>query len=196
MEMPVQRTGLDLIMSFLQGHLLVASPKLGDPNFFRAVVLLVRHNEEGALGVVLNRPSDTPLKEIWAKVSETPCETAAVIHHGGPCPGPLMAVHTEEFLAESEVLPNLYFASDKEQLEHLVLRPTEVARFYVGYAGWQAGQLEAEMQAGAWFNSPASKEHAFWPTDDLWEQVCRELSSTTRLAGIKVKHEPPDPSMN
>jgi putative transcriptional regulator len=175
---------------------LVASPKLGDPNFFRAVVLLVRHNEEGALGVVLNRPSDTPLKEIWAKVSETPCETAAVIYHGGPCPGPLMAVHTEELLAENEVLQNLYFASDKKQLEHLVLRPTEAARFYVGYAGWQAGQLEAEIQAGAWFNSPATKDHAFWSTDDLWEQVCRELSSTTRLAGIKVKHEPPDPSLN
>ncbi len=110
-------------MPFLQGHLLVASPKLGDPNFFRAVVLLVRHNEDGALGLILNRPSDTPLKAVWETVSETPCETTAVIHHGGPCPGPLMAVHTEEFMAESEVLPNLYFASDKQQLEHLALRP-------------------------------------------------------------------------
>ena len=76
-------------MAFIQGHLLVASPKLGDPNFFRAVVLLVRHNEEGAFGVVLNRPSNTLLKEVWSNVSETPCTTEAVIHHGGPCPGPL-----------------------------------------------------------------------------------------------------------
>jgi putative transcriptional regulator len=183
-------------MAYIQGHLLVASPKLGDPNFFRSVVLLVRHNEEGAFGVVLNRPSDTTLKEVWGNVSETPCETTALVHHGGPCPGPLMAVHTEEFLAESEILPNLYFASDREKLEHLVLKPNDAARFYAGYAGWQAGQLEAEMEAGAWFNSPATKEHAFWAADDLWDKVCRELSSTTRLAGIKVKHEPPDPSMN
>ena len=182
--------------SSLQGHLLVASPNLGDPNFFRSVVLLVRHNEEGAFGVVLNRPSNTPLKEIWAKVSESPCTTEAVIHHGGPCPGPLMAVHREEFLAESEVLPNLYFATDKDKLEHLVLKPSETARFYAGYAGWQAGQLEAEMEQGAWFSAPASMEQAFWPGDDLWDQVCRKLASTTRIAGIKMKHEPQDPSVN
>jgi len=174
----------------------VASPKLGDPNFFRSVVLVVRHNEEGAFGLILNRPSDTPLKHIWDKVSTTPCETDAVIHHGGPCPGPLMAIHTEEFLAESEVLPNLYFAADKEKLEHLVLKPSKAARFYAGYAGWQSGQLEAEMKEGAWFNSPAQQEHAFWPQDDLWEEVCRVLSATTRIAGIKLKHQPSDPSLN
>jgi putative transcriptional regulator len=183
-------------MSSFQGHLLVASPRLGDPNFFRTVVLLVRHNEEGAFGVVLNRPSDTQLSEVWGNVSQTPCKTDALIHHGGPCPGPLMAVHREEFLAESEVLPNLYFAAGKDKLEHLALKPTEAARFYAGYAGWQAGQLEAEIKEGAWFTAPASLEEAFWPSDDLWDRVCRQLSATTRLAGIKVKHEPADPSMN
>src|SRR2546425_12008605 len=124
----------------LAGHLLVASPRLGDPNFFRTVVLLVKHSEEGAFGLVLNRPSNTPLKEVWSNVSQSPCETDALIHHGGPCSGPLMAIHREEFLAESEVLPNLYFATSKDKLEHLALRPTEMARFYAGYAGWQAGQ--------------------------------------------------------
>src|SRR6266700_3099145 len=178
--------------SSLQGHLLVASPKLGDPNFFRSVVLLVRHNEEGAFGVVLNRPSNTPLNEVWDQVSQSPCTTEALIHHGGPCPGPLMALHHEEFLSESEVLPNVYFAVAKDKLEHLVLKPSETARFYAGYAGWQAGQLEAEMQEGAWFSAPATPEQAFWPSDDLWDQVCRYLSATTRIAGIKVKHEPPD----
>jgi putative transcriptional regulator len=183
-------------MNSLQGHLLVASPKLGDPNFFRAVVLLVKHNEEGALGLVLNRPSNTPIKEVWSTVSECPCTTDSLIYHGGPCPGPLMTIHTEEFLADSEVLPNLYFATDKEKIEHLVLKPENVARYYAGYSGWNAGQLDAEMSAGAWFSGPANPDHAFWPGDDLWDRVCRELAATTRLAGIKVKHEPPDPSLN
>jgi putative transcriptional regulator len=183
-------------MSSLQGNLLVASPKLGDPNFFRAVVLLVRSNEDGALGLILNRPSNTLLKDVWGNVSEAPCATEAAIYHGGPCPGPLMALHSEEFLAESEVLANLYFATDKEKIEHLVLKPSDVARFYAGYAGWNAGQLEAELAEGAWFTMPASSEHAFWPSDDLWDLVCRELASTTRLTGIKMKHEPPDPSVN
>ena len=183
-------------MSTLQGNLLVASPKLGDPNFFRAVVLLVKHNDEGSLGLILNRPSNIHLKEVWGKVSETPCSTEALIFHGGPCPGPLMAIHTEEFLAESEITPNVYFAASKDKLEHLVLRPSEAARFYAGYAGWSAGQLDAEMIEGAWFSGPAEKQQVFWPSDDLWDNVCRKLSATTRLAGIKVKHEPPDPSLN
>lgn len=183
-------------MESLQGHLLVASPKLADPNFFRTVVLLVKHNEEGAFGLVLNRPSNTPLKEVWSNVSDTPCTTDAVIQHGGPCSGPLMALHKEEFLSESEVLPNLYFAAAKDKLEHLALKPPDAARFYAGYAGWTAGQLDAELEQGAWFTTPADSETAFIPADDFWEQVCRQLSATTRIAGIKVKHEPPDPSLN
>ena len=183
-------------MSSLQGHLLVASPKLGDPNFFRAVVLLVRHNEEGALGLILNRPSNTRLRDVWSNVSETPCETEAFILHGGPCAGPLMALHTEEFLSESEVLPNLYFAAAKDKLEHLALKPAEAARFYAGYAGWTSGQLDAEIHEGAWFSTPAAIEQAFWPADDLWEQLCQRLASTARIVGIDAKHEPTDPSLN
>jgi putative transcriptional regulator len=184
------------IMSSLQGHLLVASPKLGDPNFFRSVVLLVRHNEEGAFGVVLNRPSNTQLKDVWGNVSETPCTTDAVIHHGGPCEGPLSSIHTEEFLAEGEVVPNLYFSAGKDKIEHLVLRSDDSARFYAGYAGWSSQQLEAELGEGAWFTAPAKPEHAFWPSDDLWDKLSRVLASTTRIAGIKMKHEPPDPLLN
>lgn len=183
-------------MNSLQGHLLVASPKLGDPNFFRAVVLLVKHNEEGALGLVLNRPSNTPLKDVWTDVSDTPCAAESQIHMGGPCPGPLMAIHTEEFLSESEVVPNIYFSAAKEKIEHLVLKPHADARFYTGYAGWDAKQLDAELTEGAWFTTPAEPAHVFWPGDDLWDTLCRDLSSTTRLAGIKMKHEPPDPSVN
>jgi putative transcriptional regulator len=183
-------------MASLQGHLLVASPKLGDPNFFRAVVLLVRHNEEGAFGLVLNRPSNTPLREVWSNVSDTLCTTDALIQHGGPCAGPLMAIHTEEFLAETEVFPNLYFAAAKDKLEHLALKPTEAARFYAGYAGWTAGQLDAELAEGAWFTTEGKSEQVFWPNDDLWDRLSRQLAATTRIAGIKVKHEPPDPSLN
>lgn len=183
-------------MATLQGHLLIASPKLGDPNFFRSVVLLVRHGDEGALGVVLNRPSNTKLREVWGNVSDTACDTDAAIYYGGPCEGPLSAVHTEEFLAEAEILANLYFSAGKEKIEHLVLKPTAEARFYAGYSGWSASQLEAELQEGAWFTLPARVEHAFWPGDDLWERVCRDAAATTRLAGIRVPHEPPDPLLN
>ena len=149
-----------------------------------------------ALGLILNRPSTTLLKNVWGNVSETPCTTEAVIYHGGPCAGPLMAIHGEEFLAESEVLPNLYFATAKEKIEHLVLKPEAPARYYAGYAGWNSGQLDLELAEGAWFSAPAKSEYVFWPGDDLWEKLCNDLTSTTRLAGIKMKHEPSDPSVN
>ena len=74
-------------MKSLQGHLLVASPKLVDPNFFHTVVLLVQHNQEGALGLVLNRPLQTTVQEMWQEVGESQCEVDQPLHQGGPCEG-------------------------------------------------------------------------------------------------------------
>jgi len=81
-------------MKSLQGHLLIASPTLLDPNFRKSVVLLVQHNEEGAMGLVLNRPTETKLCEAWTQVAETDCASDASLNLGGPCEGPLMALHT------------------------------------------------------------------------------------------------------
>ena len=77
----------------LEGQFLVASRKLLDPNFVRSVVLLVRHSDEGAMGLVINRPTKTTVAEAWRQVSEAPARREALIHLGGPCRGPLMAVH-------------------------------------------------------------------------------------------------------
>src|SRR5205814_2997514 len=82
-------------MKSLQGQLLIASPKLFDPNFFRSVVLLVQHTENGALGLILNHPLEMTIANAWEQVSEMPCEATGVLHQGGPCDGPLMVLHTE-----------------------------------------------------------------------------------------------------
>src|SRR4051812_22214559 len=97
-------------MKSLQGQILVASPKLVDPNFFHTVVLMVQHNDEGALGLVLNRPLQTTVKEMWEQVDEgTKCGVEGALHQGGPCEGALMVVHGEETCAESEVTGGIYF---------------------------------------------------------------------------------------
>src|SRR5687768_14464149 len=107
-------------MNYLQGHLLLASNELRDPNFFHTVVLLVRHNDEGALGLVLNRPLNVRLSQVWEQVGGGVPARNDVLHLGGPCEGPLMALHDEPTLGESEALPGLHFTTGREQLEQLV----------------------------------------------------------------------------
>ena len=101
-------------MNSFQGHLLVSTPQLADPNFYRTVVLLIRHADEGALGVVLNRPSGKTVKDLWDQVSDEPCGSACSINVGGPVPGPVMAIHDDTQLAELEITPNIFYAARNE----------------------------------------------------------------------------------
>ncbi len=107
-------------MDSLQGHLLLASEELVDPNFARAVVLLIEHNEQGALGVILNRPTSKTVRELWREVSQVPCESQRPVCLGGPVSGPVMALHTLPALAELEVVAGVYFAAKKQHLDELV----------------------------------------------------------------------------
>ncbi len=88
-------------MTSLQGYFLIASPHLSDTNFRRSVVLLLKHSDEGAFGLVLNRPTDSLLSEVWELISESPCKLGEAIHIGGPVGGPLMALHSNKTYAEA-----------------------------------------------------------------------------------------------
>lgn len=184
-------------MSNLQGHLLVAAPELRDPNFHRAVVLMVRHNDEdGALGVILNRPSRTPVREVWKEVSESPCQSDACLYLGGPVAGPLMAVHGQMDLSEIEVVPGVHFCAELESLQRLLSLDEEPLRLFVGYAGWSPGQLEAEMEQGSWRATPANSEQVFDNGDMLWERVLRQIAGQAMVELLGIKHVPHDPMMN
>jgi putative transcriptional regulator len=80
-------------MDSLRGQLLLASRRLADPNFFHAVVLMVQHGEDGALGLVINRPLEVTIKQACDDSLEMVCETEGILHQGGPCQGPLMVLH-------------------------------------------------------------------------------------------------------
>ena len=107
-------------MDSLQGHLLLASEDLADPNFARSVVLLIEHNEQGALGVILNRPTSKTVRELWREVSQVPCDSQRPVCLGGPVSGPVMALHTMAALAELEIISGVYFAAKKQHLDELV----------------------------------------------------------------------------
>ncbi|OHB83709.1 MAG: hypothetical protein A2V98_08060 [Planctomycetes bacterium RBG_16_64_12] len=183
-------------MRNLKGHLLVASPHLADPNFAKAVVLLIHHSEDGAFGVVLNRPADNTIKELWDQVGETPCESDRRVNVGGPVAGPLMAIHTDKRLGEMEILPGLYFAAQRDHLEELLRKADRPFRVFVGHSGWGGGQLESELKEGAWLTTPATVDHVFADDTDLWRKVAQHIGESMLISALKIKHVPKDPAVN
>ena len=179
----------------LRGRLLVATPVLYDPNFDRSVVLLLDHGGEGALGVVLNRPSGTELDDPlpgWGPLAAEP----AVVFVGGPVePGAAIAIGraaTSEPDGWSAVLGRLG-TIDLTLEPHQVAGGVEAVRIFAGYAGWGGGQLEGEIAAGAWVVVDAEPGDVM--TDDpdsLWRTVLRrQRGSVAWLANY-----PDDPSLN
>lgn len=184
----------------LVGRLLVATPQLGDPNFVRAVVLVVQHKDEGAVGVVLNRPSEVSIEQVlpnWAGLASGP----QVVFRGGPV-SPESALCLARVSAGDE--PMGWKCLDVPGLEDLGLvdldaPPVMLAqrlaglRVFAGYAGWDAGQLESEIGEGAWYLLPAAAGDAF-STDPraLWQRVLRRQGG--QLAMLATM--PDDPALN
>jgi len=181
---------------FLKGHFLVASPHLMDPNFVRTVVLLMHHSDDGAFGVVLNRPTESTIAELWEKVGQSPCDSDQRVHLGGPVSGPLMAVHSDASLAEMEIVPGVFFAAQREHLEGLLQQHEHAFRFFVGHSGWGGGQLESELEQGAWLTTPASPDRVFCTDDDLWRQVTQQIGQTMLTEMLRLKGVPKDPLVN
>jgi putative transcriptional regulator len=179
----------------LQGHLLLASSRLVDPNFARAIVLMVSHGDEGALGLVLNRPLEMTVKEACEQVLETTCDIEGTLFQGGPCEGPLMVLHTKgsAIKMEAEVIPGVHFTTDRERIESLLRDGELTAKYFVGYSGWGPGQLEAEIETGSWIQAAACKQHIFDEKADQWSRL---MTASTLGQNIRPEQIPDDPSMN
>lgn len=177
----------------LRGQLLIAGPTLLDPNFRRTVVLVGEHSEEGALGVVLNRASDTGVSEAVPELAELAGDMGAV-HVGGPVQPSAIVVladFVEPERASTLVLESVGFLP--AEVDPDVLGELRQARVYAGYAGWGPGQLDGELAAGSWIVEPALPEDVF--TDDpesLWSDVLRRKGGPFGLLAAM----PPDPSLN
>lgn len=183
-------------MKSLKGHFLVASPRLADPNFYRSVVLMVQHDAEGAMGVVLNRKTSSTIAELWHLVSQTECVSDEPVFVGGPVSGPLLALHRHAALAESEVLPGVYFAAEQDAVVQIVSDPQGPFRLFVGYSGWSAGQLEDELEAGGWLTDPATCDDVFSDPGDLWNRIARRIGLEILGPTLKNVRIPDDPSVN
>lgn len=179
----------------LKGRLLIASPQLRDPNFHRAVILLIQHDSDGTLGLILNRPMDTSVTAAWKKLSGTPCKLAGMLHSGGPCQGVLMAVHDDLEASDVAVLDGVHFSSTREAIEHVVAH-TRRARLFIGYAGWSVSQLESEIEQGAWQLLPATPEAVFDPNRSSWQHLRWEITRSALARWMPDHLIPRDPSLN
>ena len=177
----------------LRGHLLVAGPSLVDPNFRRSVVLVGEHGDEGAMGVVLNRPSEATVVEAVPELA-TLVDGSEVVHVGGPVQ-PSAIVVLADFedpdRAGSLVLESVGFLPSEVDPDELgELRRTRV---FAGYAGWGPGQLDGELEEGSWIVEPALPEDVFTASpDDLWSEVLRRKGGPYSVLALM----PPDPSAN
>jgi putative transcriptional regulator len=185
-------------MDSLQGHLLIASTGLLDPNFARTVVLVAVHGEEGALGLIVNREMAMSLQQVWGQVSQSACLREQNVRHGGPVGGTLMAVHDQRPLANLVVTEDLYVATELSAMELLAASEEGQAFFYVGHAGWGPGQLEAELAEGSWSVLPATPDHVFSDHDTLalWKGTMTEVGRRQVQSVVPLKHIPNNPRAN
>jgi putative transcriptional regulator len=177
----------------LRGQLLIASPALLDPNFRRTVVLVTEHTDEGAAGLVLNRPSAAAISEVVPEL-EALAGDGDQIWVGGPVQPDAVLV-LGEFPDPDDAAVPLFGPFGFPSLEEPEQVPTLTTRrrVFAGYSGWGAGQLEGELARDDWILEPALPDDAF--TDDpeaLWRDVLRRKGGVYEL----VSRIPDDPSVN
>ncbi|HEX7716633.1 MAG TPA: YqgE/AlgH family protein [Marmoricola sp.] len=183
-------------MEPVTGALLIAAPTMGDPNFARSIVLLLDTSESGALGVVLNRPTELEVADVlepWADLVAGP----RVLFQGGP-------VETDSALGVATVADEddpvgwrRVFGStglvDLDAPVEIMASAVSSLRIFAGYAGWGAGQLEAEIEEGAWYVVPAEPQDPFLADPErLWAQVLRRQGG--QLAMLATM--PAEPGLN
>lgn len=180
------------------GQLIIALPDLVDPNFHQTVTLMVQDSPEGSLGLTLNRPTQTPMKQAWAQVPEadTPCNHTGLVYLGGPCPGPLMLLHTRPEYAQTQVCDGVYFTAEPDDITWLLEHNGEPMRCFATHSGWGPGQLESEVEHESWITRPASAAHVFEAGPRLWLDLLGKINPSQAA----VVHNPSlldaDPSMN
>jgi len=179
-------------MDFLQGKLIVSSPSLIDPNFRKTVVLIAHHDEEGALGLVLSRPSDVAAAEAVPVLDGLPGAEDPVFVGGPVQPDAFMVLAEFEDVddAAAPIIDGLGFMpADAEPADLAIKR----LRLFAGYSGWGSGQLEDELAEDSWIVVDAAADDAFADDPDvLWRTVVQRKGGSFSL----MENMPFDPGLN
>lgn len=165
-------------MSDLAPGFLIAVPQMDDPNFARSVVLLVEHSADGAMGIVLNRPSGIELAEIGRAHGIRLPSGAGTAFFGGPVQRDRgFLLHGRGDVADAvEVVSGVFLSLSTDSLKELLGGPPGQYRLCLGYAGWGPGQLEREVMVGGWLTGTASALRVLGtPHEKVWDAAIRDL---------------------
>jgi putative transcriptional regulator len=177
------------------GVLLIADPFLKDPNFMRTVVFLTEYNENGAVGFVLNRQFENTLDELIPEIEGHKFP----VFYGGPVqPNTLHFLHRypEKIEGGVEVFKGVYWGGDFETVINMINSgeaDPEKIRFYIGYSGWSAGQLESEMDEKTWLTAAATRNLVFHTNaEEIWKDSLKHLGGDYEM----MINFPIDPQLN
>ena len=178
-----------------KGKILISEPFLNDPNFKRTIILLTEHNEEGSVGFIMNKPTELSFNDA---IDDFP-DFESPIYFGGPVQlNTLQFIHKAGNIIEGsiEIMPGLFwggnFESLKEQMEIGRLKPEDF-RFFIGYSGWDEGQLLEEMKINSWIVADAKIDDIFSDQpDSLWRDILKSMGKKFAI----LASFPENPSVN
>jgi putative transcriptional regulator len=183
----------------LKGQFLVAAAHLRDPNFYRSVVLVLEHNAQGTMGLVINRPSEIAVDTALSTDLTLP-GTDSVVFSGGPVEtSALMILHNSRILAQDDeqIVSGVYLAGSQNSFDTLVKQPADPApqqsevrfRVYCGYAGWGAQQLEGEIGRGDWHVVDSDPQMVLdHDPYGVWDICMRRLQRANRILPHNVRN--------
>jgi len=180
-------------LTSLRGQLLVAHPNLREPNFAESIVLLSAHSiEDGALGIIVNRPTGRVLGDLKEDFRDHALSQLPV-YHGGPVSGNELLLAAWRWLEEEGMFQLFFGVSAEKMMELQDTVPDLEARAFAGYAGWDGGQLEGELHEKSWIIAPLRKDYLGSENTWTWRKILTEENPD--VWGF-LKDMPEDPSWN
>ena len=184
-------------MSSLNGHLLIASPRMLDSFFTKTVVLLLAHSEEGAAGLIINRPTEATVSDLSRSIFKGSFAWDKPISLGGPVSGPLVVLHAEEDVADHEVVDGVYSTVEDDKVRTALERRAEPSVIAINYSGWGPGQLEREIDDDSWEVLPATADLVFPEAHvDVWREALQRAQSLKLQEMVNLRGVPENPSWN
>jgi putative transcriptional regulator len=182
--------------SYLTNHFLIAMPNLADPNFFHTVTYICEHSNEGAMGLVINRPIGLHLADIFAQLEIMITDTSVSdqpVYLGGPVQGDrgfVLHDSTSEWDSTLKVTQEISVTTSFDILQAIAAGKGPVNSLVtLGYAGWGAGQLEEEITQNAWLNGPAQSDIIFKrASQERWQAAADLLGVDLNLLSSDAGH--------